>query len=114
MHDFSFSIRTEWGGFILGCGFYAHTNSLSVRANVRFRVRLVDAGTALRPLLNTVIFSLLPFFAKSPNSVESKFLFEIQCNLRYNDFPGYKRMQFFHLVVLQDRECRKLPLWVQN
>ena len=47
---------------MLGCSFYAQTNSLSVRANVRFRVRLVVAGTALRPLVNTVIFSLLPFF----------------------------------------------------
>ena len=62
------------------------TSSLSDRANVRFRVRLVDAGTALRPLVNTGIFSLLLFFSKSPNSVESNFLFEIQCNLRYNDF----------------------------
>ena len=47
---------------MLGCGFYAQINSLSVRANVRFRVRLVDAGAALRPLVNTGIFSLLPFF----------------------------------------------------
>ena len=30
---------------MLGCGFYVQTNSLIVRANVRFRVRLVDAGT---------------------------------------------------------------------
>ena len=56
MHGFSFSIRTEWVGFILRCRFYAETNSLSVRANVRFRMRLVDAGTALRPLVNTVFF----------------------------------------------------------
>ena len=48
---------------MLGCSFYAQTNSLSVRAKVRFRVRLVDAGRALRPLVNTVIFFfLLPFF----------------------------------------------------
>ena len=49
------------GSFILGCGFYAQTNSLSIRANVRFRVRLVDAGTALRLLVNTVIFFFITF-----------------------------------------------------
>ena len=47
---------------MIGCSFYAQTNSLSVRANVRFRVRLVDAGTALRPLVNTVVFLYYLFF----------------------------------------------------
>ena len=75
MHGFSFSIRTEWGGFMLGCGVYVQTNSLGVRANVRFMVRLVDTGTALRPLVNTVTFFFITFVSKSPNSVESNFSF---------------------------------------
>ena len=33
---------------MLRCSCYAQTNSLSVRANVWFRVRLVDAGTAVK------------------------------------------------------------------
>ena len=31
---------------MLRCSFYAERNSLSVRANVRFRVGLVDVGAA--------------------------------------------------------------------
>ena len=57
---------------MLGCGFYAHTNSLSVRTFTG--MRLVDAGMALRPLVNAEMF-FLSFFFKSPNSVQSIFFF---------------------------------------
>ena len=72
---------------MLGCGFYAQTSSLSVRTNVRFtEVLLVDAGTALKPLVNTVFYSLCLFFVRNHRIQSNQiFLFKIQCDLRYNE-----------------------------
>ena len=73
MHGFSLSILTEWGGLMLGCGFYVRTNSLTVRTFTE--VRLVDAGTALRPPGKYGNFFFMIFISKSSNSVKSIFSF---------------------------------------
>ena len=64
MHGFSLLIRAEWGGFVPGCGFSSQTNSISVMANVRFRVRLVArkiAGKCGNLFFITFFFEITKF-----------------------------------------------------